>query len=189
MAGEGAPFEKGSPFPRAPLPPKTFIWVRGLPERCDLRAPVLIRSFVGVSFPSSPAFPLCPATGSALIVLEEAVHAKAVCLLSSCVKALLPMMGQRDLRMLLSLHGSRVSACADAARPHAADGAAPQRPRPCSSAAIACHAGAEIFSQNCRPRCQPDVASPYARLTRSKFDNLIIIFQHVIGLKIFLSKK
>ena len=42
--------------------PKTFIWVRGLPERCDLRAPVLIRFFVGVSFPSSPAFPLCPAT-------------------------------------------------------------------------------------------------------------------------------
>ena len=32
------------------------------------------------------------------------------------------MMGQRDLRMLLSLHGSRVSACADAARPHTADG-------------------------------------------------------------------
>ena len=76
------------------------------------------------------------------------------------------MMGQRDLRMLLSLHGSRVSACADAARPHAAD-----------------------FSQNCRPRCWPDVASPYARLTRSKFYNLIVIFRYVIGLKIFLGKK
>ena len=56
------------------------------------------------------------------------------------------------------------------------------------SATIACHAGTEIFSQNCRPRCRPDVASPYAWLTRSKFYNLIVIFQYVIGLKIFLGK-
>lgn len=56
------------------------------------------------------------------------------------------------------------------------------------SATIACHAGTEIFSQNCRPRCRPDVASPYARLARSKFYNLIVIFQYVIGLKIFLGK-
>ena len=117
--------EKGLPSPCTPIPPKTFIWVRGLPERCDLRAPVLIRSFVGVSFPSSPAFPLCPATGSALTVLKRP-FTQRLSASSSCVKALLPMMGQRDLRMLLSLHGSRVSACADAAWPHAADGAAPR---------------------------------------------------------------
>ena len=113
--------KKGLPSPCTPIPPKTFIWVRGLPERCDLRAPVLIRSFVGVSFPSSPAFPLCPATGSALTVLKRP-FTQRLSAPSSCVKALLPMMGQRDLRMLLSLHGSRVSACADAARPHTADG-------------------------------------------------------------------
>ena len=34
-----------------------------------------------------------------------------------------------------------------------------------------------------------ELKATYARLTRSKFDNLIIIFQHVIVLKIFLSKK
>lgn len=87
--GKGPLLKKGLPSPCTPIPPKTFIWVRGLPERCDLRAPVLIRPFVGVSFPSSPAFPLCPATGSALTVREKAVHTKAVCP-SSCVKALLP---------------------------------------------------------------------------------------------------
>ena len=60
--GKGPFWKRVSLPPAPPIPPKTFIWVRGLPERCDLRAPVLIRSFVGVSFPSSPAFPLCPAT-------------------------------------------------------------------------------------------------------------------------------
>ena len=69
--GKGPLLKKGLPSPCTPIPPKTFIWVRGLPERCDLRAPVLIRPFVGVSFPSSPAFPLCPATGSALTVLKR----------------------------------------------------------------------------------------------------------------------
>lgn len=91
--------------------------------------------------------------------------------------------------MLLSLHGSRVSACADAARPHTADGVVTRgHVRALLPPSLVTQAP-RFFSQNCRPRCQPDVASPYARLARSKLYNLIIIFQYVIGLKIFLGKK
>ena len=167
---------------------QTFIWVRGLPERCDLRAPVLIRSFVGVSPPSSPAFPPCPATGSALTVREKAVHAKAVCpfILRKSPLANDGSAGSPYAPFPAWLPCVRLRRCRPAA---CGRWCGHQRPRPCPSAAIACHAGAEIFSQNCRPRCWPDVASPYARLTRSKFDNLIIIFQYVIDVKIFLGKK
>ena len=91
--------------------------------------------------------------------------------------------------MLLSLHGSRVSACAGAARPHAADGVVIRgHVRALLPPSLVTQAP-RFFPKTAAPRCRPDAASLYARLTRSKFYNLIVIFHYVISLKIFLGKK
>ena len=135
-----------------------------------------------------PGLSTLPCHGSALTVREKAVHAKAVCplILRKSPLANDGSAGSPYAPFPAWLPCVRLRRCRPAA---CGRWCGHQRLRPCPSAAIACHAGAEIFSQNCRPRCRPDAASLYAWLTRSKFYNLIVIFRYVISLKIFLGKK
>ncbi len=188
MAGEGAPFGKGSPFPLHPHPPSNFYLGPWSARKVRPAGPSLDSLFCGRLPSFFPGLSTLPCHGSALTVREKAVHAKAVCplILRKSPLANDGSAGSPYAPFPAWLPCVRLRRCRPAA---CGRWCGHQRLRPCPSAAIACHAGAEIFSQNCRPRCWPDVASPYARLTRSKFYNLIVIFQYVIGLKIFLGKK